>query len=31
MTILRMRASFGCLQIAVLTLAPGIKVLTLRI
>ena len=29
MTILRMRASFGCLQIAELTLAPGLNVLTL--
>ena len=29
MTILRMRASFGCLQNAELTLAPGLNVLTL--
>ena len=29
MTILRMRASFGCLENAELTLAPGLNVLTL--
>ena len=29
MTILRIRASFGCLQNAELTLAPGLNVLTL--